>query len=497
MKKFNNVISTFLLSLAIVPIFYDNAEAKSRVIDMKDVRTDHWAYNAIKDLVEKYDVMSGFPDGTFKGARTFTRYEAAAALYKVMLKMEEMSSGMTVSNLPNQDLLMLKSLSDEFKRELDALKTSDKDQNEKIKSLEDELAKLKEEIGAVKFGGDFSAGFDDTIEDNFRPGYWANYNFDMKANIMEGGYVKARFAGDFISEIREQDNNGQVVAKDFEQPNLGMATAWFNYSPKNVLFSPKVRFGYMSLGNLISSGTGISHSFAGSTALANPNLNSGSKKRGIRVPTTIAGGVEFGSGGPFSVTVAATPNTFATQAKLDFGAFKMKLVADADQTMFLGEIVQDPMHNEAIIIDIGGDNFGFSTQANFRGIADDWQWRAASGLLYMNLWNLKLGAVAKFENESNQQLIVGGYIKTPDTMGETNIPSLLVSLQEPLTILNGSIYEGSNIGDKAGIYAEVSWENPFLPGLAIYFDQKSNVLFSDDPKDVIANTYGISTYMSF
>jgi hypothetical protein len=497
MKKLSKIISTFLLSLSIFPIFYDNAEAKSRIIDLKDVRTDHWAYNAIKELVEKYDVMSGFPDGTFKGARTFTRYEAAAALYKVMLKMEEMTSGMTFQNIPNQDLLVLKSLSEEFRKELDALKSSDKEQNDKIKSLEDELSKIKEEIGTVKFGGDFSAGFDDTLEDNFRPGYWANYTFDMKANIMDNGYVKARFNGSFSSEVKPQDNNGQTTNKDVEESSLGFGTAWFNYSPRNVLFNPKVRFGYMNLGNLISSGTGISHSFPGSTSLANPNLNSGAKKRGIRVPTTVSGGVEFGSGGPFSLTLAATPNTFATQAKLDFGAFKMKLVADADQTMFVGELVQDPMHNEAIIIDIGGENFGLSAQANFRGIADDWQWRAASGLLYMNLWNFKIGAVGKFENESNQQLIVGSYIKTPDKAGDNDIPSLLVALQEPLTILNGSIYEGSNIGDKAGIYVELSWENPFLPGLTIYFDQKSNILFSDDPKDIIANTYGISTYMSF
>ena len=42
-----------------------------------DVPKNHWAYAYVKDLAEK-GLLEGFPDGEFKGNRTFTRYEFAA-----------------------------------------------------------------------------------------------------------------------------------------------------------------------------------------------------------------------------------------------------------------------------------------------------------------------------------------------------------------------------------------------------------------------------------
>src|SRR5687767_2330298 len=58
--------------------------------EMRDLSSNHWAYKAIESLVERYGVMAGFPDKTFKGTKNLTRYEMAAALYKVMTKVEEL-----------------------------------------------------------------------------------------------------------------------------------------------------------------------------------------------------------------------------------------------------------------------------------------------------------------------------------------------------------------------------------------------------------------------
>src|SRR5690606_4720523 len=45
-----------------------------------DVNPDHWASQAISELINKYcGIMVGYPDNTFRGSREMTRYEMAAA----------------------------------------------------------------------------------------------------------------------------------------------------------------------------------------------------------------------------------------------------------------------------------------------------------------------------------------------------------------------------------------------------------------------------------
>ena len=54
-----------------------------------DVPTDHWAYNAVASLAEQ-GLLEGYPDGTFGGQQSLTRYEFAQAIARMMDRMEEM-----------------------------------------------------------------------------------------------------------------------------------------------------------------------------------------------------------------------------------------------------------------------------------------------------------------------------------------------------------------------------------------------------------------------
>ncbi len=51
---------------------------------MADVPRGHWAESAVKALLER-GILTGFPDGTFKGTRAVSRYEAATMLYRAYL----------------------------------------------------------------------------------------------------------------------------------------------------------------------------------------------------------------------------------------------------------------------------------------------------------------------------------------------------------------------------------------------------------------------------
>lgn len=59
------------------------------VSELSDVRPGDWAFQAVQSLVERYGVISGYPDRTFRGNRPLSRYEFAAAIASVLGKIEE------------------------------------------------------------------------------------------------------------------------------------------------------------------------------------------------------------------------------------------------------------------------------------------------------------------------------------------------------------------------------------------------------------------------
>ena len=50
------------------------------VLPFTDVSPDHWAYEALLNLAGVYGCVSGYPDGTFRGEDTVSRYEFAAGM---------------------------------------------------------------------------------------------------------------------------------------------------------------------------------------------------------------------------------------------------------------------------------------------------------------------------------------------------------------------------------------------------------------------------------
>ena len=56
--------------------------------EFDDVPADHWAYEAI-DYLQQAGLVEGYPDGTFKGNRAFTRYEMAMVIARVFTKLSD------------------------------------------------------------------------------------------------------------------------------------------------------------------------------------------------------------------------------------------------------------------------------------------------------------------------------------------------------------------------------------------------------------------------
>jgi hypothetical protein len=98
-----------------------SAHAITSVDELTDVNQNHWAYEALRDLVEKYDVIEGYPDHTFRGNRATTRWELAAALNALIKSVGRDLARLGAEKADKADLETIARLQDEFKNELAAL----------------------------------------------------------------------------------------------------------------------------------------------------------------------------------------------------------------------------------------------------------------------------------------------------------------------------------------------------------------------------------------
>ena len=117
-----------LLSVAVFSLLAGQARA-----DFPDVPQDHWAYDAVSYL-ESEGFIVGYPDGTYRGARTLTRYEFAmviSRLYDQFLTMVEENEPPGIDVQAILDMLMK-----EFQPELDELRALIALNTARIESLE-------------------------------------------------------------------------------------------------------------------------------------------------------------------------------------------------------------------------------------------------------------------------------------------------------------------------------------------------------------------------
>ncbi len=132
MKKFLAVFAVIALVAFAAPAFAANP--------FMDVPAGHWAYDAVAQLAAR-GVVSGYPDGAFKGAQPATRYEMASVVARALAKID-------AEKASKQDLEMLKKLVMEFKDELDALGV-------KVDKIDKRVAVLEDGIGGWKIRGQF------------------------------------------------------------------------------------------------------------------------------------------------------------------------------------------------------------------------------------------------------------------------------------------------------------------------------------------------------
>ena len=106
------------------------------VSQLTDVRPNDWAFTALQSLVERYGVIAGYPDSTYRGKQALTRYEFAAGLNTALDKINEVISAGLADKVSKEDLATLQKLQEEFASELATLRG-------RVASSEAKTAKLE------------------------------------------------------------------------------------------------------------------------------------------------------------------------------------------------------------------------------------------------------------------------------------------------------------------------------------------------------------------
>lgn len=92
----------------------------NNIQQLKDIKPTDWSYQALKDLIERYGCISGFPDRTYRGEEIISRAEFAAGLNACLNQLETIIANPTA--VPETDVDTVLRLMQEFQSDLAILK---------------------------------------------------------------------------------------------------------------------------------------------------------------------------------------------------------------------------------------------------------------------------------------------------------------------------------------------------------------------------------------
>ena len=153
-----------------------------------DVPADSWAYDAVTTLAAD-GVIDGYPDGTYKGQNTMTRYEMAQIVARAMAK----------TDLEKADKALVDKLAAEFAEELDNLGVR--------------VADLEKKSDNVKWGGELRYRYYDIDRDSSLGDETHNkvlFRLEPKAYIGDSGWT-ANARLDYEMNLSSDENNDGVL----------------------------------------------------------------------------------------------------------------------------------------------------------------------------------------------------------------------------------------------------------------------------------------------
>jgi len=207
---------------------YGSEEQVTSITQFSDVKPTDWAYQALSNLIERYGCVAGYPNGTYRGERAMTRYEAAALLNACLDRITEVTDE-------------LKRLMKEFEKELAVLKGRVDGLEAKVGELEatqfSTTTKLRADtrwvLGGQTFGGsqvNYNQEYTDAAGKEYALRNALSFNYDVRLNFDTSFTGKDLLrtqlrAGNFLDSAFGADPTRLSQLDAGFQENLGNADA--------------------------------------------------------------------------------------------------------------------------------------------------------------------------------------------------------------------------------------------------------------------------------
>ena len=114
----------------------DRISQITNVNQLRDIAPTDWAYEALRSLVDRYGCISGFPNQTYRGNQSLSRYEFAAGLNSCLNQIERLIA--STGSVAQKDIDTINRLEQEFEAELATI-------GGRIDSLESQIAIIEDE----------------------------------------------------------------------------------------------------------------------------------------------------------------------------------------------------------------------------------------------------------------------------------------------------------------------------------------------------------------
>jgi len=182
----------------------------------RDVSPGDWAYQALDDLVKRYDCLVGYPNGTFRGNRPLSRFEFAAGLNACLNQIERLIAAATADFVTKDDLDKIRRLLQDFEAELLALGT-------RVDSLEARTAFLEDHqfSTTTKLVGEVSMGVTSLFSGDTAAGQEITRNTAFGARSRLNFFTS--FTGEDLLHIRLQAEGLSDFEKGTFEGTLGIA----------------------------------------------------------------------------------------------------------------------------------------------------------------------------------------------------------------------------------------------------------------------------------
>ncbi|NET59284.1 MAG: iron uptake porin [Symploca sp. SIO2E6] len=173
----------------------DTQPQLTSITELTDVSPGDWAYDALRELVEDYKCIVGFPDRTYRGNSPTTRYEFAAGLRACLDRIQELIAAGGV--VTEEDLERLQALIQEFDAELAVLGTRVDNLDARVAFLEDHQFST-----TTKLKGEIIFAIADAFGDTFAVASPGTPTQDLDVNTIFADRVRLNFETSFTGRDR-------------------------------------------------------------------------------------------------------------------------------------------------------------------------------------------------------------------------------------------------------------------------------------------------------